>query len=250
MASPEPPDVPSSPSPGGGASDGSASRAPAATPALRASDADRERVAVILRDAAGDGRLTVHELDERLDAAYAAVTRDDLTGLTTDLVTSGPVPAAAGTTAPSRVVVRDADDGTRWLVAIMGGVERKGAWRLGRRCTSLSIMGGSDLDLTQVEFDGQDVHLRVICVMGGTDVRVPDHMNVVISDFGLLGGNDARIGAGTPDPGGPTLHLHLVSVMGGSSVKRGPKRTRKERRELARREREGRDGRGHLPHGH
>jgi hypothetical protein len=225
-------------------------RAPSASPSLRASDADRERVASVLRDAGGDGRLTVHELDERLDAAYAAVTHDDLAGLTTDLVAPGPSPAAPGSTAPSRVVVRDADDGTRWLVAIMGGVERKGAWRLGRRCTSLSIMGGSDLDLTQVEFDAHDVHLRVICVMGGTEVRVPDHMNVVISDFGLMGGNDARIGPARPDPGGPTLHLQLVSIMGGSSVKRGPRRSRKERRELRRREREEQSGGGHLPHGH
>ena len=233
MASPEPPRDP-------------------ALPALRASDADRERVAAVLRDAGGDGRLTVHELDERLDAAYAAVTRDDLDGLTTDLVAQGPsaIPATAGAATTSRVVVRDAGDGTRWLVAIMGGVERAGAWRLGRRCTSLSVMGGSNLDLTHVEFDARDVHLRVICVMGGTDVRVPDHMNVAVSDLGFMGGNDVRIGPGRPDPGGPTLHLHLVSIMGGTTVKRGPKRTRRERKELKRREREEREGGGHLPHGH
>ena len=40
---------------------------------LRASDADRERVAEVLRAAAGDGRLTLEELDERLDAVFAAV---------------------------------------------------------------------------------------------------------------------------------------------------------------------------------
>lgn len=207
--------------------------APVAPPALRASDADRERAASILRDAGGDGRLTVHELDERLDAAYAAVTRDDLVGLTTDLVAPGPSapPSPAGAASRSRVVVRDADDGTRRLVAIMGGVERRGSWRLGRRCTSLSVMGGSDLDLTHVEFDARDVHLRVICVMGGADVRVPDHMNVVVSDVGFMGGNDVRIGAGQPDPGGPTLHLHLVSVMGGSTVRRGQRRGRRARRE-------------------
>jgi hypothetical protein len=39
---------------------------------LRASDTDRERVAEVLREAAGDGRLTLEELDERLDAVYAA----------------------------------------------------------------------------------------------------------------------------------------------------------------------------------
>lgn len=207
-------------------------------PAMRASDADRERTATILRDAAADGRLTVHELDERLGGAYGAVTHDDLDGLTTDLVaaTARRPPVAPG--AAGRVVVRDADDGARWLVAVMGGVERRGEWRLGRRCTSVSIMGGADLDLTDVQFDGQDVHLRVIAVMGGAEIRVPEHMNVVVSDFGLMGGHDVDIGPSTPDPGGPTLHLHLFALMGGSSVERGPKVGRRERREQRRLERD------------
>jgi hypothetical protein len=38
-------------------------------PELRASDADRERTAETLRRAAAIGRLTMEELDERLDAA-------------------------------------------------------------------------------------------------------------------------------------------------------------------------------------
>ncbi|WP_051471650.1 DUF1707 SHOCT-like domain-containing protein [Patulibacter minatonensis] len=214
------------------------------SPALRASDADRERTATVLRDAGGDGRLTVDELDGRLDAAYAAVTRDDLDALVADLVPAGTHSVAAGADpAPGRVAVRGGDGGSRWLVAIMSGVERAGVWRLGRRCTSLSLMGGSELDLTHVEFDDQDVHLRVVCVMGGAEIRVPEHMNVVVSDFGFMGGNDVRVGHAQPDPGGPTLHLHLVSVMGGSNVERGPKRSRRERRELERRDRE-RLGRG------
>ncbi|MEV4422535.1 DUF1707 domain-containing protein [Patulibacter sp. NPDC049589] len=224
MAEPDP-----SPAPSGGGSELPARTGPPAPPALRASDADRERTADVLREAGGDGRLSVHELDERLDAAYAAVTRDDLEGLTTDLVATpshAPAPAA-GT---GRVVVRGGDAGTRWLVAVMGGVDRAGTWRIARRCTSISVMGGADLDLTHVEFDGQDVHLRVVCVMGGSDIRVPEHMNVSVSNLAIMGGNEVRIGHETPDPGGPTLHLHLVSVMGGSNVERGPKRSRRERR--------------------
>jgi hypothetical protein len=212
---------------------------PPGTPVLRASDADRERVAVVLRDAGGDGRLTVDELDERLDAAYGAVTRADLDALTVDLVATGPShPAAPG---PRRVPVVPGEDGSRWMIAVMGGVDRGGSWRLARRATSLSIMGGTDLDLTHVEFAGQDVQLTVLCVMGGADVRVPDHMNVVVSNVGIMGGNDVRIGEATPDPGGPTLHLRLISVMGGPNVRRGPKRSRRERRELRERERQERE---------
>lgn len=52
---------------------------------LRASDAERERTATLLRDHAGAGRLTPEELDERLDGAYGARTVGELAALTRDL---------------------------------------------------------------------------------------------------------------------------------------------------------------------
>ena len=52
---------------------------------MRASDADRDRVVDVLRVAVGDGRLTVAELDERLEAALSARTLGELAVLTADL---------------------------------------------------------------------------------------------------------------------------------------------------------------------
>jgi hypothetical protein len=52
---------------------------------LRASDADRERTVVALREHAAAGRLTVDELDERCEQAYAAKTLRELTRLQADL---------------------------------------------------------------------------------------------------------------------------------------------------------------------
>jgi hypothetical protein len=70
------------------------------TPALRASDADRERVATTLRDGYSHGRLDLDELQQRLDAAYAAKTMNELTQLTADL------PSAAAPAAPTPVVAQ------------------------------------------------------------------------------------------------------------------------------------------------
>lgn len=224
-------------------------------PALRASDTEREQVADVLRHAAGEGRLTVDELDERLDAAYAAVTQDDLERLVTDVV----VPAdrrdhvLAGARADAlqrdqgRVPVRVGDDGDRWLVAVMGGVTRKGHWRLARICNAVNVMGGSDLDLCDAELADHDVELNVYSIMGGSEIRIPDHMNVKISDFALMGGNEAKIGDPTPDPGGPVVHIRLISLMGGSTVVRGRKLSRKERKQQKLREREDQRQR-HLGH--
>ncbi|MFI7642547.1 DUF1707 domain-containing protein [Nonomuraea sp. NPDC049400] len=55
-------------------------------PALRASDADRDRVTELLRTAVADGRLDLVEFDERLDAALPARTIDALAPLVTDLI--------------------------------------------------------------------------------------------------------------------------------------------------------------------
>ena len=52
---------------------------------LRVSDADRNKVADLLRDAAGEGRIDLDELEERLEATYAAKTYADLVPITHDL---------------------------------------------------------------------------------------------------------------------------------------------------------------------
>ena len=67
--------------------------ADALNPAIRASDADRERVVEILRQNNVEGRLTSDEFEERMSAAYAAKTMGALAELTTDL----PVDLAAHT---------------------------------------------------------------------------------------------------------------------------------------------------------
>jgi hypothetical protein len=61
---------------------------------LRASDADRELAVDILRVAAGEGRLTLAELDERLETALTARTIGELAALTADLPGGGVLLAA------------------------------------------------------------------------------------------------------------------------------------------------------------
>jgi len=211
-------------------------------PALRASDADREQTADMLRRAAGEGRLTMDELDERLQSAYASRTRSELERLTADVL----VPGEATGAAPHRLPVRPGDGGARWLVAVMSGLERKGRWRVASRATLVNFIGGSDVDLNDAELAAEQTDLYVISIMGGSDVRVPDGLNVEVSDFSLMGANSVRIGDARPDPGGPLLRLHLVSIMGGTDVKRGRKLTRAQRKEAKRLERSRHDQLG--PH--
>jgi uncharacterized protein DUF1707 len=94
-----------------------------ASPEVRASDEDRDRVVDVLRVAAGDGRLTADELDERLEAALSARTLGELSVLTADLVTG---PGRSGVaTAQAEDVIRIDQRG--------GSVQRTDRWVVPRR---------------------------------------------------------------------------------------------------------------------
>jgi hypothetical protein len=76
---------------------------------MRASDSDREKIAARLRDAHAEGRLTITEFQDRLDALYKAQTYGELEPLVRDLpVVRSPRPstevsrAAAASTKPAR----------------------------------------------------------------------------------------------------------------------------------------------------
>ena len=209
---------------------------PSPAPALRASDADRERTAERLRFAAEEGRLTFEELDERLDAAYASRTCAELDRLVADVAVEPGEHAAPER--PAGLPVRPGGGGASWIVALMGGRERKGHWRVAERCTVVNLMGGSELDLNDAELAAREVEMTVVSIMGGGEIRVPEGLGVEVSDVAVMGGNSVDLGTERPLPGRPLLRLRLISIMGGVDVKRGRKLSRAERKEQRRRDHE------------
>jgi len=65
----------------------------------------------------------------------------------------------------------------------------------------INVMGGSDLDLNDVELSDPVTHLNVYSLMGGSQVRVPNGVDVHVSRLALMGGNDVRLGDELPPPG-------------------------------------------------
>jgi Domain of unknown function (DUF1707)/Cell wall-active antibiotics response 4TMS YvqF len=183
----------------------------------RASDAEREATVTHLREAAAEGRLTVEELTERLDAAYAASTRAELEPLTADL----PV-------APSSVTVERGRGGTRFVLGILGGGDRRGRWRVAERVVVVNVFGGADLDLREATLAGPEITIWVISLFGGSDIIVPEGVNAELSSFALLGGDDLKLEGPEPPPGAPVVHVRTVSIFGGTDVttRRGRRRRR------------------------
>jgi len=201
---------------------------------LRASDAEREAAVSRLREAAGEGRLTLEELAERTDAAYAAKTRGELERLSDDLPVrqTTAVPQTATSTFIAGGEAAPALRARRTLFAFMGGSDTQGPMRLGPELTVIAIMGGHDVDLNDAVLEAGELTVDVVSIMGGTDFRVPEGVHVVHEVIGILGGDDVEAPAHPPPPGAPVIRFRGVSLMGGNSIKRGRKRPREHRRRL------------------
>jgi hypothetical protein len=189
---------------------------------LRASDADRERVANVLREAAGDGRLTMDELDERLDAVYAAKTYAELEPITHDLPAHGdgqsPVPVPAAGADPARFGGQGSSAGA---AAILGGFSRKGDWVVPRTFNAFMFMGGGEIDMRDARFEDREVSIHIVAIMGGCEIIVPEDATVRVTGVGILGAFEhSDAGPGRPD--GPVITINGLAFMGGVDVRRRP----------------------------
>ncbi len=175
---------------------------------MRASDADREKVASILRDAYVEGRLTAVEHEERLAEVYRAMTYGELIPVMRDLpvppgtlavptanslaVTPPGTPTVPATRTDAGIVVNSAlaGMGDNSLVAIFGGFERKGGWTVPAELSALCIFGGGELDLTDAVLTGQETVITAVCLFGGLEITVPEGMAVRSEVVGIFGGTE------------------------------------------------------------
>ncbi|MFH0518830.1 DUF1707 domain-containing protein [Streptomyces sp. M41] len=213
-------------------------------PELRASDADRERVAEVLRDALAEGRLDMEEFEERLDATYQARTYGELAPITRDLpVGAVAVPKvdmvkkAGGSQAswPDRIV--GGEGSSTWGVAVMSAFQRKGRWTVPKRFNCFTFWGGGEIDLREANFADREIEINCVAIMGGVQVIVPPGVEVVVRGIGIMGGFDHREEGVPGDPGAPRVIVTGFAFWGGVGVERKLTRTqRQELREERRRE--------------
>jgi Domain of unknown function (DUF1707) len=190
---------------------------------LRISDSDRHKVAEVLREAAGEGRIDLDELDQRLEATYAARTYADLVPITLDLPvqTVGNLPAQPASASIPSPVVSGGPSEERHL-AIMGGLERKGVWTVPARMTVNCFMGGADLDLRRARFAAREVVLTINAIMGGADIKVNPYTHVIMEGTGIMGGYSGPSGDAELDANSPVVRIKGFALCGGVSVSRKP----------------------------
>ncbi|MFJ4968048.1 DUF1707 domain-containing protein [Streptomyces sp. NPDC088755] len=188
---------------------------------LRASDADRDRIADILREAMAEGRLTADEHAERVDLVYRARTVGELQPLVRDL------PASSGTAAPrpeqqAYAYGPESPDGpAEHLVAVFSSATRKGRWRVGPRTNAFSLFGSVEIDLTEALFGQRLTVINATSLFGSVEIRVPENITLRGSGTGVLGSFDVRT-LESADPQAPVVVVNGYAVLG--SVEAKPRR--------------------------
>src|SRR6516165_1736058 len=186
-----------------------------AGPELRASHQDRDQVVEILRVAAGDGRLSAAELDQRVEAALTARTYRELAQLTADLPAVAGHPGAAAPQAKDlvRIDCRGAN------------ARRDGDWVVPRRMEIRAVGGTVKLDFTQAVIAQPTLRIEAE-VRGGNLIMVTrPGIEVDADDVAVLGGS-VKVRP-VPGPKSPVLLRIEVSgeAKGGHIVARPPRRT-------------------------
>ena len=188
------------------------------TPALRASDAERDQTIALLRRHAVSGRLTLEEFTHRMDLAFAARTRPELEALTHDL------PAEAQPRKKRRA---------KWLTGVVfGSTERKGRWRLSRFALLGVLFGDADIDLRKAEIGGPVVTITAIVLFGNADFYAPTGVDVDLGGLAVFGHRGEHGEDVEPAPDAPLVRIRVFSLFGTSDVWRVPPETRGSYRDL------------------
>jgi hypothetical protein len=187
---------------------------------LRASHQDRDRIVEVLRVAAGDGRLTAEELDQRLELALTARTYGELAALVADL----PASSDGITVAPIAPVAPKA------LVRIetrSGSTKRDGRWIVPQRMEVKVTSGSVKLDFTSAVITSPVLHLRA--EVGSGDLTLITKPGIVVDadDVSVRSGNVRVREPWGPDSGaGEALRVIVVGkVSSGNINARPPRRT-------------------------
>jgi len=168
---------------------------------VRASDADRDATVNRLREAAGEGQLTLDELTDRIEAAANAVMRSDLVPLTCDL----PAAAAVGVATHSA--------GVRGL----GDVKRSGPWTVPAENSFRTWLGHIKLDLREAQISATETHIYARALFGNIDLLVPEGIAVEVQARTRLGRTNLQASSGVP--GAPRIVLSGGTFSGNINVR-------------------------------
>ncbi len=188
-------------------------------PVVRASDADREAVVVRLQTAVGEGRIDLDEFGQRVDAAYAATTRDELDVLLADL------PGGSG---PARVeIVGEVVVDPGPISSVFGDIKLAATTGVPRKAAT--FFGDVRIDLRGLRTAEDTVYLQLGTFFGDIEVIVSEGVAAQLEGWTFFGSRKTDLAAVPRLPGTPRVvvrgwtffgDLKLRSLAPGESASR------------------------------
>jgi len=180
--------------------------------------AEREKVIQDLAQHFEQDRLTLDEYERRVEEAFRVRSRGALIALTQDLAPLAAVPAPAAGIRPP--VPAPAAPRRKWVVALMSGVVRRGAWMVPARLRATALMGGVELDLREATLTAPVTDIYAVAIMGGIVVTVPPTVRVEADGFAIMGGFEDQLEhRGSTDPSAPVVRVRGFAMMGGVELR-------------------------------
>lgn len=177
----------------------------------------RDQAIAALSDAFAHDLIEVDEFEERLTLAHQATTLREIAETISDLTEAAS--AAALVAAPAAVPVIAGGRESDRVMAIFGGVERDGAWRVPSHLQASAVFGGMSLDFREAVFGPGVTEINVVALMGGVQLIVPPGLSVEVSGTAIMGGfGHIERTPVQADPDRPLLRVHGLAIMGGVAV--------------------------------
>ena len=178
----------------------------------------RQKTIDVLCESFARDEMNVEELEQRLELVDRADSMEQLRAILADLP-GAELPVPSVELAPRPTPPPENIPGHSFIVGVLGGSGRAGAWLAARNNWAVGVLGACQLDLREAQLGPGVTEVRVLGVLGGVEVLVPPDVRVECSGIGILGsfGHKGAL-ASARDPDAPVIRVTGLAVLGGVGV--------------------------------
>jgi hypothetical protein len=191
-------------------------------PSLVALKSERERTIEVLTAAFAADLFDVDEFDSRVGKALEATTCEALVSLRSDVegssAAAAPQRALTTTGTEAQQALLQAQPASKGALALLGGCERKGRWRVPKKLRVGAVLGGCELDFREALIAPGISEVKVFALLGGVEILVPPDVHVECEGIGILGGFEGSGGESEALEQRPTLRISGIALLGGVNI--------------------------------
>lgn len=181
----------------------------------------------------GHDKISLEAFERRLDKAMASQDPVELKALTEDLdlmvdqnyvdIKRREMSMKSGYASDGELESAKAEE---QMIHIFGGGDRTGMWNVPKRINVLNVFGGGDIDFTEARFTHPTVKVKINSIFGGSNIYVPEDVNVQVNVFSIFGGV-SNSAPSSVSASVPTIIIEGMCLFSGIDIK--VRRTFKER---------------------